>query len=154
MKDRMEQNKNFVTAIKSDVGGRLQLWKQAYPIVIEHIQNMILGYNPKKFKEEYQSQFKQFNNLMYYFNKLQTSIDFDFMWPYMKAMNQNGELEKLPAMRFQQLMQDFSIITHQYSLKWARIYQKYFHRLFKKHPQVLKLIRERFDLPEGMSKFL
>ena len=83
------------------------------------------------------------------FNKLQTSIDFDFMWPYMKAMDQNGELEKIPAMRFQQLLQDFSIKTHQYSLKWTRIYQKYFHRLFKKHPKALKLIRERFDIPEG-----
>ena len=58
MEDRVEQNKNFVIAIKSDVGGRLQLWKQAYPIVIEHIQKMILGYKPKKFKEEYQNQFK------------------------------------------------------------------------------------------------
>ena len=73
MEDRVEQNKNFVIAIKSDVGGRLQLWKQAYPIVIEHIQKMILGYKPKKFKEEYQNQFKDFNNLMYYFNKVQSS---------------------------------------------------------------------------------
>ena len=71
MKDCLVQAQNFDIAIKSDVGGRLQLWKQAYPIVIEHIQKMILGYKPKKFKEEYQNQLKQFNNLMYYFNKVQ-----------------------------------------------------------------------------------
>ena len=51
MKYCLVQAQNFDIAIKSDVGGRLHQWKQAYPIVIEHIQKMILGYKPKASEE-------------------------------------------------------------------------------------------------------